>query len=261
MSQAAPRALRDAQTPRSPETSGARLGPLRAILFDFNGILVDDEPLHLALFQRVLEEEGVAMQAQDYEDLWLGLDDRGCLEAALNHAGRPAPVDYVARLVARKAAYYQAEVRRDGFRFFPGALELAREASEAGLMLGVVSGALHGEIEPALTVSRRTRLVEDGGRRRGRRDQQAGPRGVRARARQSQRTSTVARSAPPPARGSGDRRQPGRAPGGHRGRPADSRGRSHLPGGAAGRGPGGRSPGRFCAAATCWGSFSRPSCR
>ena len=51
---------------------------LRAILFDFNGILVDDEPLHLALFQRVLGEEGVAMRAQDYEDLWLGLDDRGC---------------------------------------------------------------------------------------------------------------------------------------------------------------------------------------
>ena len=72
MSQAAPRTLRDAQTPRSPESSGARLGPLRAILFDFNGILVDDEPLHLALFQRVLGEEGVTMRAQDYEDFGSG---------------------------------------------------------------------------------------------------------------------------------------------------------------------------------------------
>src|SRR5262245_54388536 len=134
--------------PHDPRTT--RHGALRAILFDFNGILVDDEPLHLELFQKVLAEEGVEMRAQDYQDSWLGLDDRGCLQAALAHAGRQAPVDYVARLVARKAAYYQAAVRRDGFRFFPGALDLAREAADAGLMLGVVSGALSGEIESAL---------------------------------------------------------------------------------------------------------------
>ena len=39
---------------------------LRAILFDFNGILVDDEPVHLEMFQRVLAEEGVTLTAEDY---------------------------------------------------------------------------------------------------------------------------------------------------------------------------------------------------
>lgn len=127
--------------------------PIRAVLFDFNGILVDDEPLHLQLFQRVLAEEGVAMSATDYQERWLGLDDRGCLTAALRQAGREPEPSYLARLIARKAAYYQAEIRRAGFVFFPGGLELLREMSGAGCMIGVVSGALRDEIEPALSTA------------------------------------------------------------------------------------------------------------
>ena len=37
---------------------------LRAVLFDFNGVLVDDEPIHLEMFQRVLAEEGVALERE-----------------------------------------------------------------------------------------------------------------------------------------------------------------------------------------------------
>ena len=126
---------------------------LRAILFDFNGILVDDEPLHLCLFQRVLAEEGVVMDAADYQDRWLGLDDRDCLRAALRQAGRSPEPAYLARLIARKASYYQAEIRRDGFTFFPGSLELLNEVADAGWMVGVVSGALRDEIESALATA------------------------------------------------------------------------------------------------------------
>ena len=37
---------------------------LRAILFDFNGVLVDDEPVHLEMFQRVLAEEGISLTSE-----------------------------------------------------------------------------------------------------------------------------------------------------------------------------------------------------
>jgi beta-phosphoglucomutase-like phosphatase (HAD superfamily) len=50
---------------------------LRAILGDFNGVLVDDEPLHLEVLERVLAEEGAELTAEDYDDRYLGLDDRG----------------------------------------------------------------------------------------------------------------------------------------------------------------------------------------
>jgi beta-phosphoglucomutase len=123
---------------------------IRALLFDFNGILVDDEPLHFALFRRVLGEERVELTREDYYSRYLGFDDRDCFAAALAAAGDRCPPERLARLVARKAAYYREEIRRDGYPLFPGGAELAREASAAGLTLALVSGALREEIQGGL---------------------------------------------------------------------------------------------------------------
>ncbi len=123
---------------------------LRAILFDFNGVLVDDEPIHLEMFQRVLAEEGISLSAEDYYARYLGLDDRACFAAVLGEAGEPATVPRLMRLIARKASYYQERIRRGGYPFFPGAVELVRSLAARGTMLGVVSGALREEVEGAL---------------------------------------------------------------------------------------------------------------
>ena len=120
---------------------------LRAILFDFNGVLVDDEPIHLEVFQRVLAEEGISLSTEDYYARYVGLDDRGCFAAVL---GEAATVPKLMRLIARKASYYQERIRREGYPFFPGAVELVRSLAARGTMLGVVSGALREEVEGAL---------------------------------------------------------------------------------------------------------------
>ncbi|HEV7668480.1 MAG TPA: HAD family phosphatase [Thermoanaerobaculia bacterium] len=122
----------------------------RAILFDFNGVLVDDEPLHFEMFQRVLAEEGIVFSAEDYYQKFLGLDDRGCFGAVLAAAGQEVSVPRLMRLIARKARYYQERIRAGGYPFFPGAVELVRSVSAVGCMLGVVSGALQEEVEGAL---------------------------------------------------------------------------------------------------------------
>lgn len=123
---------------------------LRAILFDFNGVLVDDEPIHLELFQRVLADEGIALAADDYYARYLGLDDSSCFAAVLAAAGEPATVPRLMRLIARKASYYQERVRREGYPFAAGVPGLVRELNRRGWMLGVVSGALREEVEGAL---------------------------------------------------------------------------------------------------------------
>jgi phosphoglycolate phosphatase/beta-phosphoglucomutase len=123
---------------------------LRAVLFDFNGTLVDDEPIHFELARQVLAEEGVDLSREQYYRSYLALDDRGCFAAALAGAGEAAAPPRLARLVARKASYYRERVRRQGYPFYPGAVELVAEMAEAGLALGVVSGALREEIEGAL---------------------------------------------------------------------------------------------------------------
>jgi len=123
---------------------------IRAVLFDFNGVLVDDEPIHLEVFQRVLAEEGIALSAEEYWARYPGLDDRTCFAAVLGGAGEPVTVPRLMRLMARKASYYQERIRRGGYPFFPGAVELVRTLAAGGRMLGVVSGAQREEVEGAL---------------------------------------------------------------------------------------------------------------
>jgi len=141
--------------PFKPALSGRRYDRrvLRAILFDFNGVLVDDEPIHLEMFQRVLAEEGVALTPEDYFRDYLGFDDRQCFAAVLEAAGETPTVPRLMRLIARKAAYYQERMHESGYPLFPGAAELVGGAAAAGLMLGVVSGALREEVDGALRQS------------------------------------------------------------------------------------------------------------
>ncbi len=123
---------------------------LRAVVFDFNGILVDDEPIHFRLFREVLAEEGLDLSEDDYYEKYLGYDDRGCFEAVLEAAGEEPSAFRVMRLITRKSAYYQKLIRREGYTFFPGGAELVRAVHERGLPLGLVSGALRGEVDGAL---------------------------------------------------------------------------------------------------------------
>ncbi|WZP00836.1 HAD family phosphatase [Isosphaeraceae bacterium EP7] len=122
---------------------------IRAVIFDFNGVLIDDEHVHFQLFQEVLAQEGVAITDRDYHDKYLGLDDRGCFEAALADAGRAElPAAYVDELIARKARRY-FEVAEGGLRVFPGAPE-AITALAGAYAMAINSGALRPEIEFSL---------------------------------------------------------------------------------------------------------------
>jgi beta-phosphoglucomutase-like phosphatase (HAD superfamily) len=119
-----------------------------AVIFDFNGVLVDDEFVHFALFREVLDQEGVAITERDYHDRYLGYDDRRCFEAALGDAGHPADPLRLDRLVARKAIRY-IEFAERGLRFFPAAAQtLGTVASR--WPVAICSGALRSEIEHAL---------------------------------------------------------------------------------------------------------------
>src|SRR5437762_3540696 len=65
-------------------------GP-RALVFDFDGVIADDEPLHLAAFQEALAAEGITLTREAYYARYLGFDDHDAVVEALREAGRPAP--------------------------------------------------------------------------------------------------------------------------------------------------------------------------
>jgi HAD superfamily hydrolase (TIGR01509 family) len=124
---------------------------LRAIIFDFNGIIVDDEPIHFELFRRVLGEEGIDLTQADYYARYLGFDDRGAFTAAYREHGRSLDEKLLARLIDRKAVYYQNEIRNK-VRIFPGVEKLVTTLVPV-LPLAVASGALRREIDTILSTA------------------------------------------------------------------------------------------------------------
>lgn len=119
-----------------------------AVIFDFNGVLVDDEAIHFSLFRELLAQEGVVITERDYHERYLGYDDRGCFEAALADAGLRLERKRIDQLIAQKARRY-VEVAGQGLRFFPEAGETLG-AVAARWPVGICSGALRPEIEYAL---------------------------------------------------------------------------------------------------------------
>ena len=56
---------------------------LQAIIFDFDGVIANTEPLHFAGLHQTLKEIGIELTEPEYYAEYLGYDDRGCILAAL----------------------------------------------------------------------------------------------------------------------------------------------------------------------------------
>ncbi len=118
---------------------------LRAVIFDFNGVLIDDEPIHLEMFQKVLKDEGLSLNAKDYYEHYLGFDDRGSFKTYYKRTGHILSDTTLEDLVRRKAHYYRESIE-NRMIVFPGVKQLIPELS-SHIPLAIASGALRSEIE------------------------------------------------------------------------------------------------------------------
>ena len=118
---------------------------LRAIIFDFDGIIVDSEPLIMRLTQRMAAREGWSVSAEDYYGSYLALDDRGIIEHLYKSHGRP--IDHARRdeLVEWKMQLY-AEAIREGLPPISGVAEFVDKVA-AQFPLAIASGSLRSEVE------------------------------------------------------------------------------------------------------------------
>ena len=126
---------------------------LRAIVFDFDGVIANSEPLHFRGYRDVLASVGVTLSEDDYYARYLGFDDVGAFEAIATAAGVAWSAAQIAELVARKAVRLE-ELERDVSVLFPGAAAAIRSSAEA-MPIAIASGARGDEIRRVL---RRERL-------------------------------------------------------------------------------------------------------
>jgi len=121
---------------------------LRTIIFDFDGILVDSEPLIMRLTQQMAAREGWQVSAEEYYRDYLAFDDRGIVEHLYASHGRSIDAARRDELVAWKARTYW-EAIREGLPPEPGAVDFVRTVS-ARYPLAIASGSLRPEIEHLL---------------------------------------------------------------------------------------------------------------
>ncbi|MBL4702043.1 MAG: HAD family phosphatase [Phycisphaeraceae bacterium] len=123
-------------------------GMLNALVFDFDGVIVDSEPLHYRAFVRVAKTLGFEMSWEQYLSEFVGYDDRDAFLAILRSVyGNAIPPDITARLpklIKDKANAFESEVNQ-GIEAIPGSIELITEL--AGKMpIAIASGATQFDI-------------------------------------------------------------------------------------------------------------------
>jgi beta-phosphoglucomutase len=117
---------------------------IRAVIFDFDGVIANSEPLHFAAFRDVLADQGVVLTEVEYYGQYLGYDDVGVFRAVNRDRSMSWNAGQIAVLVDRKAVHLE-RLEHERSILFPGAEQAIRRLA-ANLPLAIASGALRAEI-------------------------------------------------------------------------------------------------------------------
>jgi len=117
---------------------------IRALIFDFNGVLADDDPIHMEAFRQVVGEEGLSFSDDEYLDKYLPLNDWDCFKTLFESHSRPLTPAKLDELIRRKGVYYFRAIAERTV-LFDKAVESIRAAARH-YPLAIASGARRDEI-------------------------------------------------------------------------------------------------------------------
>ncbi len=109
---------------------------IKALLFDFNGVIIDDEPIQMRAYQEILAAEDIALTDEDYLNS-LGMDDRTFVVAAFERAGRQAEQNKVLEILQKKSQKWR-DTNADELPLFPNVENFIRKSAN-DFSLGIVS--------------------------------------------------------------------------------------------------------------------------
>ncbi len=122
---------------------------LSAVIFDFDGVIVDSEPMHFKAFNEVLEPSGKSITWEAYCEIYIGFDDRDAFKAIFKANGAKLSTRDMRRLIAAKADAFQVLIQNGDATPLPGAIELIKSIP-VRLPVALCSGALKEDILPIL---------------------------------------------------------------------------------------------------------------
>ncbi len=125
---------------------------LKAVIFDFDGVISDSEPCHFTAYNKVLADFGIRIEEEEYYAEYLGFTDYEAFE----DIQKRHKIDYkglsIEQLVDRKAVIFQELIGKGG-HLIDGIVELVGELETNNIKLAVNSGATYADIEVMLAGS------------------------------------------------------------------------------------------------------------
>jgi beta-phosphoglucomutase len=126
---------------------------LRAVIFDFDGVITDSEILHLRSFNQVLAQYGVEISTRDYYKEYLGLSDLDCFKALVNRKVLQKPEKGIENLAKEKTEIFEKLAKTEG-KIIGGVREFLQMLHKNNIPMAICSGALLTEIELVLEQAR-----------------------------------------------------------------------------------------------------------
>jgi phosphoglycolate phosphatase/beta-phosphoglucomutase len=130
---------------------------IQAIFFDFNGVIIDDERIHLKAYREILLGEDIALTDEDYFAS-LGMDDAAFVRAAHARAARPLTDEVMHALIKREHELHREFITND--LPVPSGVVTFIKAASRHYQLGIVSMAERGEIDYVLGLAGLTKLFD-----------------------------------------------------------------------------------------------------
>jgi beta-phosphoglucomutase len=126
-----------------------KLFMLSAVIFDFDGVIVDSEPIHYQAFQAVLDSGGKEFSWEEYREHYLGFDDRDVFRKLFESGQETLAKIDLDRLIAAKAKAFQLIFQHATVKPFPGVVDLIRDLS-GKIPIALCSGGRLADILPIL---------------------------------------------------------------------------------------------------------------
>lgn len=119
---------------------------LRAVIFDFDGVITDSEILHFRAFNAVLAPNGFELTKHEYYKDYLGMADKDCFKALIGEGRLHITEPQIPALIQQKTQIFEKLARTEG-RIIEGVREFLALLAGAQVPVAICSGALRPEIE------------------------------------------------------------------------------------------------------------------
>ncbi len=134
---------------------------LKAVLFDFNGVIINDESIHHQALEEILLAENLPIRGQELWKISVGRSDRSCLREILKSRGRFVTDEYLDKLVVKKASIYRQRLQQlVTLPIYPEVIQFIDKMYASKYKLAVVTGSVRSEAELVLQQAEIDRYFE-----------------------------------------------------------------------------------------------------